>query len=198
MKNLTHEDLARLAQEGDNSALEYLINTYKNIVRLRARKFFLIGGDYEDLIQEGTIGLFKAIRDYNPAKNTSFTTFAELCIRRQLYTAIKSANRKKHLLLNDSLSLDFPVEENDNKNLSDIYADQSIMSPDEIMESEEKLNEINKIIDTMLSPLEKTVIDMYLDGKNYREIAKIINKEDKSVDNALNRAKNKLRNALKQ
>ncbi len=198
MKNLTHEDLARLAQEGDNSALEYLINTYKNIVRLRARKFFLIGGDYEDLIQEGTIGLFKAIRDYNPAKNTSFTTFAELCIRRQLYTAIKSANRKKHLLLNDSLSLDFPVEENDNKNLSDIYADQSIMSPDEIMESEEKLNEINKIIDTMLSPLEKTVIEMYLDGKNYREIAKIINKEDKSVDNALNRAKNKLRNALKQ
>lgn len=198
MKNLTHEDLARLAQEGDNSALEYLINTYKNIVRLRARKFFLIGGDYEDLIQEGTIGLFKAIRDYNPAKNTSFTTFAELCIRRQLYTAIKSANRKKHLLLNDSLSLDFPVEENDNKNLSDIYADQSIMSPDEIMESEEKLNEINKIIDTMLSPLEKTVIEMYLDGKNYREIAKIINKADKSVDNALNRAKNKLRNALKQ
>ena len=198
MKNLTHEDLARLAQEGDNSALEYLINTYKNIVRLRARKFFLIGGDYEDLIQEGTIGLFKAIRDYNPEKNTSFTTFAELCIRRQLYTAIKSANRKKHLLLNDSLSLDFPVEENDNKNLSDIYADQSIMSPDEIMESEEKLNEINKIIDTMLSPLEKTVIEMYLDGKNYREIAKIINKEDKSVDNALNRAKNKLRNALKQ
>lgn len=198
MKNLTHEDLARLAQEGDNSALEYLINAYKNIVRLRARKFFLIGGDYEDLIQEGTIGLFKAIRDYNPAKNTSFTTFAELCIRRQLYTAIKSANRKKHLLLNDSLSLDFPVEENDNKNLSDIYADQSIMSPDEIMESEEKLNEINKIIDTMLSPLEKTVIEMYLDGKNYREIAKIINKEDKSVDNALNRAKNKLRNALKQ
>ena len=198
MKNLTHEDLARLAQEGDNLALEYLINTYKNIVRLRARKFFLIGGDYEDLIQEGTIGLFKAIRDYNPAKNTSFTTFAELCIRRQLYTAIKSANRKKHLLLNDSLSLDFPVEENDNKNLSDIYADQSIMSPDEIMESEEKLNEINKIIDTMLSPLEKTVIEMYLDGKNYREIAKIINKEDKSVDNALNRAKNKLRNALKQ
>ena len=198
MKNLTHEDLARLAQEGDNSALEYLINTYKNIVRLRARKFFLIGGDYEDLIQEGTIGLFKAIRDYNPAKNTSFTTFAELCIRRQLYTAIKSANRKKHLLLNDSLSLDFPVEENDNKNLSDIYADQSIMSPDEIMESEEKLNEINKIIDTMLSPLEKTVIEMYLDGKNYREIAKIINKEEKSVDNALNRAKNKLRNALKQ
>ena len=198
MKNLTHEDLARLAQEGDNSALEYLINTYKNIVRLRARKFFLIGGDYEDLIQEGTIGLFKAIRDYNPAKNTSFTTFAELCIRRQLYTAIKSANRKKHLLLNDSLSLDFPVEENDNKNLSDIYADQSIMSPDEIMESEEKLNEINKIIDTMLSPLEKTVIEMYLDGKNYREIAKIINKEEKSIDNALNRAKNKLRNALKQ
>lgn len=198
MKNLTHEDLARLAQEGDNSALEYLINTYKNIVRLRARKFFLIGGDYEDLIQEGTIGLFKAIRDYNPAKNTSFTTFAELCIRRQLYTAIKSANRKKHLLLNDSLSLDCPVEENDNKNLSDIYADQSIMSPDEIMESEEKLNEINKIIDTMLSPLEKTVIEMYLNGKNYREIAKIINKEDKSVDNALNRAKNKLRNALKQ
>ncbi|MDY6072496.1 MAG: RNA polymerase factor sigma-70 [Eubacteriales bacterium] len=198
MKNLTHEDLARLAQEGDNSALEYLINTYKNIVRLRARKFFLIGGDYEDLIQEGTIGLFKAIRDYNPAKNTSFTTFAELCIRRQLYTAIKSANRKKHLLLNDSLSLDFPVEENDNKNLSDIYADQSIMSPDEIMESEEKLNEINKIIDTMLSPLEKTVIEMYLDGKNYREIAKIIKKEEKSVDNALNRAKNKLRNALKQ
>lgn len=198
MKNLTHEDLARLAQEGDNSALEYLINTYKNIVRLRARKFFLIGGDYEDLIQEGTIGLFKAIRDYNPAKNTSFSTFAELCIRRQLYTAIKSANRKKHLLLNDSVSLDFPVEENDNKNLSDIYADQSIMSPDEIMESEEKLNEINKIIDTMLSPLEKTVIEMYLDGKNYREIAKIINKEDKSVDNALNRAKNKLRNALKQ
>lgn len=198
MKNLTHEDLARLAQEGDNSALEYLINTYKNIVRLRARKFFLIGGDYEDLIQEGTIGLFKAIRDYNPAKNTSFSTFAELCIRRQLYTAIKSANRKKHLLLNDSLSLDFQVEENANKNLSDIYADQSIMSPDEIMESEEKLNEINKIIDTMLSPLEKTVIEMYLDGKNYREIAKIINKEDKSVDNALNRAKNKLRNALKQ
>lgn len=198
MKNLTHEDLARLAQEGDNSALEYLINTYKNIVRLRARKFFLIGGDYEDLIQEGTIGLFKAIRDYNPAKNTSFTTFAELCIRRQLYTAIKSANRKKHLLLNDSLSIDFPVEENDNKNLSDTYADQSIMSPDEIMESEEKLNEINKIIDTLLSPLEKTVIEMYLDGKNYREIAKIINKEDKSVDNALNRAKNKLRNALKQ
>lgn len=198
MKNLTYEGLARLAQEGDNSALEYIINTYKNIVRLRARKFFLIGGDYEDLIQEGTIGLFKAIRDYNPAKNTSFTTFAELCIRRQLYTAIKSANRKKHLLLNDSLSLDFPVEENDNKNLSDIYADQSIMSPDEIMESEEKLNEINKIIDTMLSPLEKTVIEMYLDGKNYREIAKIINKEDKSVDNALNRAKNKLRNALKQ
>lgn len=198
MKNLTHEDLARLAQEGDNSALEYLINTYKNIVRLRARKFFLIGGDYEDLIQEGTIGLFKAIRDYNPAKNTSFTTFAELCIRRQLYTAIKSANRKKHLLLNDSLSLDFPVEENDNKNLSDIYADQSIMSPDEIMESEEKLNEINKTIDTMLSPLEKTVIEMYLDGKNYREIAKIIKKEEKSVDNALNRAKNKLRNALKQ
>lgn len=198
MKNLTHEDLARLAQEGDNSALEYLINTYKNIVRLRARKFFLIGGDYEDLIQEGTIGLFKAIRDYNPAKNTSFTTFAELCIRRQLYTAIKSANRKKHLLLNDSLSLDFSVVENDNKNLSDIYADQSIMSPDEIMESEEKLNEINKIIDTMLSPLEKTVIEMYLDGKNYREIAKIIKKEEKSVDNALNRAKNKLRNALKQ
>lgn len=198
MKNLTHEDLARLAQDGDNSALEYLINTYKNIVRLRARKFFLIGGDYEDLIQEGTIGLFKAIRDYNPAKNTSFTTFAELCIRRQLYTAIKSANRKKHLLLNDSLSLDFSAEENDNKNQSDIYADQSIMSPDEIMESEEKLNEINKIIDTMLSPLEKTAIEMYLDGKNYREIAKIINKEEKSVDNALNRAKNKLRNALKQ
>lgn len=192
----SHEELAVMAHKGDNAALEYLINTYKNVVKARVRRFFLIGGDYEDLIQEGTIGLFKAIREYNPDRNNSFAAFAELCIQRQLYTSIKAANRKKHTPLNNSISLDMPIDEDSNKTASDRYTDQTVQSPDEILESEEKLSNINQIINTVLSPMEKIVINLYLEGLNYREIAQQMKKSDKSIDNALNRAKNKLRKEI--
>jgi len=163
-------------------------------VKIKARPYFIIGADKEDIIQEGMIGLYKAIRDYHPDRETSFKVFAELCITRQMITAIKTANRQKHMPLNDYISLNKPVfeEEADKVTYGDTLAGKNSVNPEELFIGKESKIFIEESISKELSKLEKSVLDFYLQGKNYSEISAIINKPEKSIDNALQRVKKKL------
>lgn len=189
----TDEELIRLSRDGDGYAVEYLLKKYRNFVRSRSRTYFLIGADHEDIIQEGMIGLYKAIRDFKPEANTSFKSFAELCITRQIITAIKTATRQKHIPLNSYISLNSPAynEEND-RVLMDTVIVRKKLDPEEIMLNKERFNIIEKKISTMLSILERTVLSKYLEGKSYVEIAADIGRSEKSIDNALQRIKKKI------
>jgi len=178
-------------------AIEFLVDKYKNFVRAKARTYFLIGADREDIIQEGMIGLFKAIRDYNGEKLTSFRAFAELCITRQIITAIKTATRQKHIPLNSYVSLNKPVyDEESDRTLIDIITTNKITNPEEIIISREEFIYIEKKMGEILSSLEWKVLMAYLEGKSYQEIAQELKRHVKSIDNALQRVKRKLEKYL--
>ena len=185
------------AKGGDIIALEFLINKYKNFVKAKARSYFLIGADREDIIQEGMIGLYKAIRDFRDDKLSSFRAFAELCITRQIITAIKTATRQKHIPLNSYVSLNKPIyDEDSDRTLLDILSGTKITDPEELMINREEYKDIEFKMGEILSELEWKVLTLYLEGKSYQEIAVDLLRHVKSIDNALQRVKRKLERYL--
>lgn len=191
------EDIVMEAKSGDIIALEFLINKYKNFVKAKARSYFLIGADREDIIQEGMIGLYKAIRDFRGDKLSSFRAFAELCITRQIITAIKTATRQKHIPLNSYVSLNKPIyDEDSDRTLLDILSGTKITDPEELMINREEYNDIEFKMGEILSELEWKVLTLYLEGKSYQEIAVDLERHVKSIDNALQRVKRKLERYL--
>lgn len=193
LRSMDDESIVFMAKDGDVVALEFLINKYKNFVRAKARTYFLVGADHEDIIQEGMIGLYKAIRDYRNDKLASFRAFAELCITRQIITAIKTATRQKHIPLNSYVSLNKPVfDEESDRTLLDIVTTTKITNPEQLLISQEEVADIEQKMAELLSGLEKEVVALYLEGKSYQEIAKQLDRHVKSVDNALQRIKRKL------
>ena len=192
-ESMTDEQIVKLAQGSDAQALEYLLNKYKNFVRTKARSYFLIGADHEDIVQEGMIGLYKSIRDYREEKLSSFRAFAELCITRQIITAIKTATRQKHIPLNSYISLNKPIyEEDSDRTLLDVITEEGISNPEDMLIDREDLSFIEGRIGQMLSGLEKEVLVRYMEGKSYVEIADEMGRHVKSIDNALQRIKRKL------
>jgi RNA polymerase sporulation-specific sigma factor len=196
-KDKTDEEIVSRAKNGENRAQEYLISKYENFVKAKAKSYFLIGADKEDIYQEGMIGLYKAIRDFNPERSTSFKAFAEICVVRQIITAIKTATRQKHIPLNTYVSLNKPIyEEESERTLLDVLAGMKITDPEELMISKEQMAYIEEKISKVLSGLELEVLTSYLDGKSYQEIASDLERHSKSIDNALQRVKRKLEKCL--
>ena len=195
--SMTDEQVVKLAQDADSRALEYLLNKYKNFVRTKARSYFLIGADHEDIVQEGMIGLYKSIRDFKEEKLSSFRAFAELCITRQIITAIKTATRQKHIPLNSYISLNKPIyEEDSDRTLLDVITEGGISNPEDMLIDREDLSFIEGRIGQMMSDLEKQVLVLYMEGKSYVEIADEMGRHVKSIDNALQRIKRKLQKYL--
>ncbi|RAP73247.1 RNA polymerase sporulation sigma factor SigH [Paenibacillus montanisoli] len=193
----TDEDIVETVREGDGEALEYLINKYKNFVRAKARSYFLIGADREDIVQEGMIGLYKAIRDFKGDKLASFKAFAELCITRQIITAIKTATRQKHIPLNSYVSLDKPIyDEDSDRTLLDVICGTRVSDPEELIINQEEFVGLEDKMSEILSDLERKVLMLYLDGRSYQEIAVDLDRHVKSIDNALQRVKRKLERYL--
>lgn len=196
---LADEKLPELIRQGDAQAQDYMIDKYKNLVKVKARAYFLIGADREDLMQEGMIGLFKAIRDYKAEKLVSFSSFAELCINRQMITAIKAATRQKHLPLNSYVSLNNAIyDEEADKTFMEILSAQHITNPEELFIGREEKKTIEKQLEKELSALESRVLALYLQGKSYEEIAQIISKDEKSIDNALQRVRRKVLKIIRE
>ncbi|MGB3346184.1 MAG: RNA polymerase sporulation sigma factor SigH [Candidatus Humimicrobiia bacterium] len=186
------------AKEGDERALNYILGKYSNLVRYKARSYFLIGAEYDDLIQEGMIGLFKSIKDFKAGNETSFKSFAELCITRQIITAIKNATRQKHIPLNCYISLNKPFYSNEETSypLFEILKIKELNDPEQLVISGEEIQSIKEIFEKFLSKLEASVLSLYMKGKTYIEIAHTLNLKVKSVDNALQRIKRKLETHL--
>ncbi len=196
---MTDEQIVELTRNNNDFALEYLINRYRNFVRAKARSYFLIGADREDIIQEGMIGLYKAIRDFRPDKLASFRAFAELCITRQIITAIKTATRQKHIPLNSYISLNRPIyDEDSDRTLLDIISGTKVTDPEELVISKEEFIDIENKMSEFLSDLEWKVLMFYLEGKSYQEIADDLSRHVKSIDNALQRVKRKLERYLEK
>jgi RNA polymerase sporulation-specific sigma factor len=196
-EELEDEVIVDCVHQGDTDALDYLINKYRNFVRAKARSYFLIGADREDIIQEGMIGLYKAIRDFKEDKLSSFKAFAELCITRQIITAIKTATRQKHIPLNSYVSLDKPIyDEESDRTLMDIISGAKILDPEELIINQEEFDDIELKMAELLSDLERKVLVLYLDGRSYQEISEELDRHVKSIDNALQRVKRKLERYL--
>lgn len=192
-EQLEDEMIVELVHQGDSEALDYLIHKYKNFVRAKARSYFLVGADREDIVQEGMIGLYKAIRDFKEDKQSSFKAFAELCITRQMITAIKMATRQKHIPLNCYVSLDKPIYEDDSaRTLMDVLSGTKITNPEELIINREEFDHIEEKMTELLSDLERKVLLLYLEGRSYQEISEELNRHVKSIDNALQRVKRKL------
>ena len=190
---LPDEDLVELSAGGDKQATEFILVRYKNLVRSKARMYFLVGADKEDIIQEGMIGLFKAIRDFDRSKLSSFKSFAELCVKRQIITAVKTATRQKHMPLNSYISLSMPVyDEETEAVLGEMVKGSNAQNPEQLFIRKESVEFLGDKMEEILSRLERNVLALYLDGKSYQEIAKITGKTPKSVDNALQRVKKKM------
>ncbi|WP_368491299.1 RNA polymerase sporulation sigma factor SigH [Clostridium sp. BJN0013] len=191
------EEVVIQAKKGDVRAQEYMINKYENFVKSKAKSYFLIGADKEDIYQEGMIGLYKAIRDFKTDKLSSFKAFAELCVTRQIITAIKTATRQKHIPLNTYVSLNKPIyDEESDRTLLDVLSEAKVADPEELIISREELKHIHSEIGEVLSSLEMEVLMSYLDGKSYQEIACDLDRHAKSIDNALQRVKRKLEKCL--
>jgi len=193
LSGLTDEELIPIAREGGDRAIDALFERYKNFVRAKARSYFLIGADREDIIQEGMIGLYKAIRDYKEDKQSSFRAFAELCITRQMITAIKSATRQKHIPLNSYVSLNKPVyEDGSDRTLIDMLSSTKSTNPEDLLIGREDYEAVENCIGEELSKFEKQVLLSYLSGKSYQQIGAELDRQPKAVDNALQRVKHKL------
>ena len=196
-QDMLDEDLVASAKSGDDYASEYIINKYRNFVRVKAKAYFLIGADREDIIQEGMIGLYKAIRDFRADKLSSFRAFAELCITRQIITAIKTATRQKHIPLNSYISLNKPIyDEDSDRTLLDVISSIKVSDPEELVINQEASATMRERIRKNLSELECRVLTAYLEGKSYQEMANELNRHVKSIDNALQRVKRKLERNL--
>lgn len=194
---LDDDQLVKLVHAGQSYALDFLIHKYKNFVRAKARTYFLVGADREDIVQEGMIGLYKAIRDYKGDKLSSFKAFAELCVTRQIITAIKTATRQKHIPLNSYVSLDKPIyDEESDRTLMDVVAISKAGDPQELLINQEKYGDMEDKMAELLSGLERKVLTLYLDGRTYQEISVELNRHVKSIDNALQRVKRKLERYL--
>ena len=192
-ENMTDEEVVAKAKEDNVLAQEYLLHKYRKFVRAKARSYFLIGAEREDIIQEGMIGLYKAIRDFKGDKLSSFRAFAELCVTRQIITAIKTATRQKHIPLNSYVSLNKPIyEEDSDRTLMDVVSGVKVANPEDMIISREEFVDIENKMNNILSDLEWRVLISYLDGKSYQEIAKELDRHIKSIDNALQRVKRKL------
>lgn len=196
-KNMEENKILALAQQGESPAVDYVLQKYRNFVRAKSRTYFLIGADREDIIQEGMIGLYKAVRDYKPESGASFRSFADLCITRQIITAIKTATRQKHMPLNSYISLNKPVydEENENTLLESVFEKQHL-DPEEIMINRERFDFIEEKLSLVLSKYETAVLKGYLAGKSYAAVASDLGKTEKSIDNALQRIKKKIENLI--
>ena len=189
--NISDEELIARLRDGETIIEDYLMEKYKGLVRQKARAMFLIGGDTDDLIQEGMIGLFKAVRDFQPGREATFATFARMCIDRQIYSAIQNSNRQKHLPLNSYVSL------NQEDESSPIW-ELSVENPEEIIIDQETTRDLQQKISDYLSPMENKVLDLYLKGEGYVEIGRILGKSPKSIDNALQRIRAKIREVISQ
>lgn len=193
LSDIADEELIPIAREGQDKAIDELFERYKNFVRAKARSYFLIGADREDIIQEGMIGLYKAIRDYRGDKQSSFRAFAELCITRQMITAIKSATRQKHIPLNSYVSLNKPVyDDGSDRTLIDMLSSTKSTNPEDLIIGREDYEAVESCIGEELSKFEKQVLLSYLLGKSYQQIGAELNRQPKAVDNALQRVKRKL------
>ena len=189
--NISDEELIARLRDGETIIEDYLMEKYKGLVRQKARALFLIGGDTDDLIQEGMIGLFKAVRDFQPGREATFATFARMCIDRQIYSAIQNSNRQKHLPLNSYVSL------NQEDESSPIW-ELSVENPEEIIIDQETTRDLQQKISDYLSPMENKVLDLYLKGEGYVEIGRILGKSPKSIDNALQRIRAKISEVISQ
>ena len=198
LDKMTDEEIVmQIKEKHDDVALDYIIKKYRNLVRVKARAYFLIGADREDIIQEGMIGLYKAVRDFDASKTNSFKGFADICITRQIITAIKTATRQKHIPLNSYISLNKPVyDEESERTLLDIIATSIVTDPEELIISKEELKHIESKMNELLSDLELQVVEYYLNGKSYQYIADKLKRDVKSIDNALQRVKRKLEKHL--
>lgn len=194
LNEYSDEELVNLYRQGNEQAVEYLFEKYKNLVRKKAKAMYLAGGDNDDLIQEGMIGLYKAVRDYKEERDASFFTFASMCINRQMITAVTASNRKKNIPLNSYVSFDSPVsgEEDSDMKLADVLPPSNEQNPEKLFIDKEFANDLQKKVMASLSSFEKEVLKYYMDGKDYIEISEKMNKTPKSIDNALQRIRNKV------
>lgn len=195
------EELLIRLRDGEEAVTDYIMNQYKNLVRKKAKSMYILGADSDDLIQEGMIGLFKAVRDYDSGRDASFATFADLCVSRQMYTAVQASRRQKHIPLNTYISLNGSVsgeQEGEEEELINRLAVQFGQSPEEVVIDKENVDQLEKTIEKELSSFEKQVLDLYLTGMGYQQIAKVLGRDDKSTENALQRLKNKLKKHLKK
>lgn len=201
-RNISDEELILRLRDGESNITDFIMDKYKNLVRSKAKTMYILGADTEDLIQEGMIGLFKAIRDYDCGRDASFYTFADLCVSRQMYTAVQASRREKHVPLNTYISL-YSVnsaverEEGEDVQLINAIASNTEINPEELLIDKENVENIERIIEKELSSFEKEVLDLYVIGMSYSQIAKILGRDEKSTDNALQRIKTKLRRFIK-
>ncbi len=192
----TDEELITRLRDGESDVTDYIMNKYKNMVRTKAASMYILGADKDDLIQEGMIGLFKAVRDYDPGRDASFRTFADLCVSRQMYTAIQASNRKKHAPLNSYISLYSKMGDTDEDkefSLDQILEDMNDRDPESMVIDRENTRDIEEFIENGLSEFEKAVVELHMTGMSYVEIARVLGRDEKSTDNALQRLKNKIR-----
>ena len=198
-RQYSDEELIVRLRDGESSITEYLMNKYKHLVRSKAKSMYILGADSDDLIQEGMIGLFKALRDYDSGRDANFLTFADLCVSRQMYTAVQASRRQKHIPLNTYISLYGNVNtdrEGEQEELVNVLAVHAGQSPEEVVIDRENVIQLEKAIEQELSSFEKQVLDLYLTGMGYQQIAKVLGRDDKSTDNALQRIKTKLKKRL--
>lgn len=189
--DMTDEELVSISQQGNHEAMDYLLDKYRNMVKRETREVYIIGADSEDLMQEGMLGLFKAVRDYNENKNCGFHTFATLCVKRQIYTAVTSSNRKKHYPLNHYISF-YSQDEEMKSAVIDFLAAEENSNPEANWLSRERMGGLVNKMDTLLSKYERQVLELYLDGLSYGKIAEQLGKTEKSIDNAIQRIRKKL------
>ena len=196
---MTDEELIDRLRGGETPVMDYICDKYKNLVKSKAKSMFILGADSEDLIQEGMIGLFKAVRDYDSGRDASFLTFADLCVSRQMYTAVQAAKRQKHMPLNTYVSIYSSLTEQENgevRNLLEDLTDTVNSNPEKLFLDKERVTYLENTIDSELSPFEKQVLDLYLTGMSYAQIAKVLGRDEKSTDNALQRLKGKIKKML--
>ena len=186
-RQYSDEELIDRLRRGETPVMDYICDKYKNLVRSKAKSMFILGADSEDLIQEGMIGLFKAVRDYDTGRDASFSSFAELCINRQIYTAVQASRRQKHFPLNTYVSLDWEETGDDREgmNLMELLADKTKPNPEELFLDKERVDYLERMIEEELSDFEKQVLDLYITGMSYTQIARVLSRDEKATDNAL-------------
>ncbi len=191
---MTDIEVITMARQGNDEAMDFILHKYRYLAKAKSRAYFLVGAEHEDLIQEGMIGLYKAVKDYNPSKTPLFFAFAELCITRQILTAVKTATRQKHQPLNSYISLNKPIKGEEERTLADILYLYSNRNPEELVISKENTINLMQLISDNLSKMENEVLTLYLKGEDYMQISKLLDKPPKSIDNALQRIKRKISN----